>query len=995
MLINSGLWLFDSIASHIWQIIAPVIDTTNKVYYAVDVELDCSPCERIDSIGLLNGHIRAITGRPDFDGTPGRATYEGGAANNNLWYEGLLLNGKVGTSSQSIDVSIMGEVGSFSGFRFSICDSQKQWQYINAGGIQFTNRKITHYVVIDNVFYPLWSGVVESIEYDDAEIEFSCANAFNSIHHPMPPRSAIAPEYSDADASDEGKAIPIIIGDVVDAQLVLTNKSINELNITNLSTNLRVAGLWDYDISGSVGIVSILSWTKNWATDGLIGKYMLPVNGSGGLKLNKMILITGNDVTSQTPISTVPPLTKSYTPIYLAEALSEFQDIYDNFDTKYKMKFGYDQLPMTEQKLMDYWNVKIMDFIAEYSLSNSAVAEILSNANGRPIIRVWNEQRKQYDDISKLFLDGDLLAGTIQMKPRVLTGNESAQYNVFITPNIISVVGGNVNPDQKSLMTQYANRAVITGDVADLTDRDRSTFVSVFYEADYTPFIGAVIAIQVDDALRLAAQEGNLALSVDATLEKDAAAYTLAYNLHTVGYDLYGRALINTKCADYLHCGGSTEEAFVFNLIPDEYYNFGGFDNGEECDLNRIYADAEYHPISARNKKKFLYDIRIMDEDFVSLIAKGAISKIELVVSFCVDGLAVYPNWQIDVKEVTFMQSASVGIDSDNIVVSVKGETTSGYETNNVYRALQHILLDYDGIDAGDADFGNLPTKRQSWHAGRQLTDRKSSLDYIAELCRQSFIAYWQKRGGELAFSAWRESVTIAAFHNDSVILRDSIKAVQRTTISSLYNEFSILYGWSNITDRYEREFFITKIDSAAFPAESDATWMQYVGGLSSDSYADAKALWDQCHAAYLKSNTINKFEAECPWFMDCSTIPDYGGGAIGTSSSAFMLLRNLVEWATWQKKIVQYDLAITEDTAKLELMQYVSFEDYHLTDSAALGGWIVGIQSNPESNTRSISVMLAPVLDAAEEDNTIIETGDSPEIIESGSNTETIVEGA
>ena len=199
MMLNADLWRYDTIGSHVWQINLPVVDPTNKIYYAVDVELDCSPCDSVPAIGLYNSHIRIITGRPGFTGVPGQAYYEGGADNLNAWHEGILIDKKVGISSQAIELAVNGGVGSVSGFRFSINDCEKQWQYINVDAYQFVNRKITHYVVIENIFYPVWSGVIEDAAYDDLSVEFSCVNSFNAVHKPMPPRSAVQPEFPNTD----------------------------------------------------------------------------------------------------------------------------------------------------------------------------------------------------------------------------------------------------------------------------------------------------------------------------------------------------------------------------------------------------------------------------------------------------------------------------------------------------------------------------------------------------------------------------------------------------------------------------------------------------------------------------------------------------------------------------------------------------------------------------------------------------------------------------
>jgi hypothetical protein len=329
------------------------------------------------------------------------------------------------------------------------------------------------------------------------------------------------------------------------------------------------------------------------------------------------------------------------------------------------------------------------------------------------------------------------------------------------------------------------------------------------------------------------------------------------------------------------------------------------------------------------------------------------------------------------------------------LFIGAKGETTDGNETNNVYRAIQHIMLDYDGIPSANIDFGNLSSVRSSWGVGRQIKERMSSLDYIIELCKHSFVAYWQKRGGQLALSAWREDTTNQADHDDDIILRGTLKGMSRSDLANAYNEFSIKYGWSNATEKYESEFFVTRTDEDTFPASDDDDWKTYVGGVSAGSYADAKARWDVCHAAYLETMAINRLEMECPWFPDMSLFDGYTGGQIGVGSSAFKLLQNLVSWSTRQKNIVTYSVPITAETVALELMQYVTFVDSFVTDSVTHSGRIIGLQNDPKNISRDISLMLDSVTAAEDDFNLIIETGSAAkQYSEAGDNTLQIVEG-
>jgi hypothetical protein len=951
MLNQAQLWIKDRIAPHVWQIDEAVTDSSKKKYYAVDIELDASIDNNlsIPSIGLLVKHIRLISGTPGFDGTAGLAFYEDGSANDWKWFEGIFVDDRIGNSSQRIDVLTMGNVCSLAGFRFSINDCEKQWQYINnsTSGIHFINRKVTHYVVLDNIFYPIWTGVIEDTAFNDEQIEFNCTSAFESVHKPLPPRSAISPEFPNTSEGDSGKTIPIVIGSVPDAKLVLVNKSFAYMNITDISSNLYIAGLHAYDLVLSRPIF-IITWDKQFLLNELQDKYLLIMNGGGNIEKGKLYRITTNSGSYVTTLSVSPLVQKYITQIQLVEPLSDYTDITTNFATKYKTIFEYTTLPLTWQKLTDYWNVKILDFSAQYAISNKAITAIIGDTTGIPFIKIWNEQSKKFDDISKLFTDADLTNSTINLKPKVLLGEDSAKYTAYLKPNVTEIFVGRINPDSLILEYDTSPLPVLDGTPADIVDRDRATFAAVTYPASYNALAGMLIKIEITDEIIKAAQNGSLGISVDVTHDCETG-YNYDFSLLVAGADVYDneiamtRSVINANRGRRLQLGNT-----VINMLEDEYFSFGGNANGEICHLAVYY--------NTQDGIKFLRDIKFFDSEMIQLIAKGIIKNIYVspIISDRIGGYS--PSKKIIVKEISFVQTASASIENDAAVVSVRGEKYFTNETNNVYRAIQHILHDYDLIPTGNVDIGNLNTKRNTWHVGRQLHERKSSLDYIQELCQQSFIAYWQSRSGKLSFNAWLDNTSVQAFHDDNNILRASIRGVERASMSALYNEFSVKYGFDNVTNSYKKEFFITKVDESAFPLISDETWKTFVGGLS--DYASAKALWDLCHTSYLKNKTTRKFTIECPWFVDCSLLTGADAAYVGTASSAYKFLILLVEWATQQKDLITYELDLNEITLQLEMLHYISFKDLHITDDTTRGGWVVGLSNNPNSNTRSVTII-------------------------------------
>lgn len=963
MQIKTDLWQYDRIESHVWVIDQPIIDPEKKVYYAIDVELDCAAELSVPNIGLTGQHIRVITGRPNFDGTPGEAFYEGGAANDHIWYEGIIVNQRMGVSTTSIDIITMGGVATLSGFNFSLKNCDKQFKYINTNNIYFTNRKITHYLVLDNIFYPLWSGVIEDTVISDEEVVFECAGAFNSVHKEMPRRSAISSEFPDVPESYSGKSIPICIGDIPDAQLILTNKSADYYQITDMSASPYMAGFWgaSHEIGEPIlGQAQIIVWGKTYSVNELAGKYLMMWAGGGNIDRTKMYLIRGNGSVHVETLGALYGISVDVVDIFLDEPLSDFADITQGFAPPLTGS-PYEQIyrptikldgghPLTFTMLSKVWYCKILDFKAEYHFSNLPVKSLILDSRGVPIINIWNEQNKSYEDISALFIDDDLTDAKIELRPKILLGEDSARYNSYIKPDIYQVIGGFWHPETQIPMIGDPAIYVIGGNIASLTDRDRTTYMTATQAGGLNAFCGMLLRIDVDDNLRNAAKSGKLGvqcdISIDAVGDQD-----YDFNMAIAASDIFEgttdtwRIVPNVNQAKYFQIPDR-----ILNMIESDYY-LSGNSNSEIC--HGIYGSGTL------DGSRFLSQLRELDTEIIGLIADGSVVKLQLWISVA-NRVHTEPCNAITLKlkEVSFVTTSSVSIDSDSAIVQVKGEKYDTFETNNVYRALQHILHTYDGIPTDIVDMKNLPTTRSSWHVGRQLRDRKSALDYISEICQQSFIGYWQNRNGKLCFKTWLDDKTIIAFHDNNEVLRNSIVSIARSKMMEQYNEFSVRYGYNNITREYEKEFFITNVDAASFPIVSDPTWKTYCGGVEDSGYASAKIMWDLCHASYLKTKTNRKLVVDCPWFIDGSKI---AGVPVGIFSSAFGFLVAVAYWATKQKDIIIYEVILNEYTVTLDILDYVSFKDIHLTDDLYRGGWIVGLSNNPEKNTRKITFIADP----------------------------------
>lgn len=416
--------------------------------------------------------------------------------------------------------------------------------------------------------------------------------------------------------------------------------------------------------------------------------------------------------------------------------------------------------------------------------------------------------------------------------------------------------------------------------------------------------------------------------------------------------------------------------------------------------------------------------------------------------------------------------------------------------TNNIYTSIYHILNSYDMIT--QTDLSGISSTRASWLLGRQITEQKSSKEYLKELARQSFICFYPTRSGDIAADTWYDNQTTSVTHDESGIIEGSIRKFEKTPITKVYNDFNIKYQYNPETKLFEKSYAITKTNDPGgtgfperyesvetggvsdyivtvynnqiqswydwgdtwrwnFDVEEDPTdwmgryisfdsnngmdinlaeiiyttdlgggvwrvgligenkggwpkqnylatdtgtmyllsscirkWTTYASGFS--DYTTAKAWWELCNDSYnntLVVNPLPKDLSECYWYADNK---EFGVSEI--QNAAYNYLQYLVEWATRQKYIVEYDIPMTAANAQLELLDPIYFSDAKYTGGTSRLGWINRIKVRPSKNVITLEVILEPY-DITER-NYIIETGSQTDTIEeTGSQTDTYTEGA
>jgi hypothetical protein len=203
----------------------------------------------------------------------------------------------------------------------------------------------------------------------------------------------------------------------------------------------------------------------------------------------------------------------------------------------------------------------------------------------------------------------------------------------------------------------------------------------------------------------------------------------------------------------------------IVNLLPKNYYVAGGDDNGEDDYFNRASNNPGNDSVSF---------VEFDSTKMVKLIRNQQTSSILYVDFYFIEKLVnpgnngVTIGLNLKIKQIGFIAERVISTENKALYSEVAGETVTNdgsTETNTIYTALAHILQDYDGIPQALIDYGNLQSILSYWYCGRQLQERKNSLDYIREICKQSFIGYFISRSGKHSFSSWLNNYSTLIVH--------------------------------------------------------------------------------------------------------------------------------------------------------------------------------------------------------------------------------------
>ena len=960
-------------------------------------ELDTGTDYTNASLGISSGVVRWITGRSEagFSPTWGSNERESGSVTG-AWATGVFTESCINTCESSVgkDIEICGGYATASSLGITVANNGIATSF-DENNVNLENKAGALYIVIDDVFYSRWHGIVESVNVSDVEYKIELVSNFSVINKKLPPKTITKALYPDAEAGSIGKAIPIQVGDVPYAKMYNVGGKPEKIDLVeNDGKTFTRAHASHYDESGEV---EIALYTKgvSFEENELAGQYIKVsvapevIEGEGEGFTDIFTRINSNAATGGVTLS---GYSDDETVLYLDNPIARLEANYP----------GSYLTPGNVTNQYTWW-FEVYKSGVEHIVSNREILKYKGGESGQVQIFKYNDDSDTHSEYKTSHSEADKTASNeyghpyIKINTGVISSNGNPQYYIKAVPkSIVAFKKANTGTDAfVKIDASYLNDSIRTdkGGVSYIVDENEFRY-SLSDSGDKIEFYidmeipesaldsaSSVICVVPDFTLRVPNLD-EVSVSVD------------AFTVNPYGYTDYSESIIEGY-TDTIAGSGSTVD-IDYTFLPEWYFN----ENSSDSYASRWATEnaQEYFAIS---------------KDYVSLVKSGGASnKIQLRLKienqYDMDGTFV---GSVFLHETGFIVSSEIPAYENALSTRVRGELTGASDTSTVYRALQLIAEEYNGISPADVDYGNIPSYRSSWHVGRSIVEQKTAFDYIKELCQNAFIYAFTNRLGKLAFSSWIDNDSDGSLlHKDSVnILRDTISDIKRTDQTSVFNEFEIKYSL-NGGDTYDATFTINNVASAStFPLTTDKDandnllWKQYVGGLNDNSYADAKAMWEFCRASYDVTGVIRPLpenKSMLDWFIDGASYDpaddELYSIITGTSSSAWKFLEYAVAWCGTKRDYISYRLPINSEYAELDILTPVTFCDSIKTNGENRSGWVTSISVLADEHIIEVTVLLKNNSGVADSYGDIIETGSAANAIdESGSQTDTITEGA
>lgn len=782
--------------------------TSNTIHYAVQIDLSADTSDTDTDIGLYSGYFRWVTDRPDYDGVTVVPT---GDNDGNIWKKGMFIDRKkIGSAIRMINIISSGDYGTLSGFNFKIDNTA-----LNSTGVGnsfsdeilandyfLINRQTKLYVIIDDVFYTTWTGIVTRTNHNELTFDIICEDNFKTIHKPLPPNTVTKRQFPNLASKDEGKIIPVCFGLVDNAKLVNISVIDKTININNwLGRTYRTAPIFDYN-SGTK-TVTIFTGNLFFETNVLADKYLKHI-GDGD---DQVLRIISNTESVQHSLTYDEGQTL---------VLYKCDIVLENTLTETPIEYPPDS------DVFGSW-VEIFDFNSVYLVSNDTI-ELFFKSDDKLLTKVnyWDTDLGEWVDISEIAEENSLLNIDSFGYPgiKVLSKVIDFDGNYFkistITPENIEYIEKQRN-NNALVHTETTNDFVIGGDNENIRSNTKTDYGDIITDVtnssggDLNGLFHYHFLMKFPNDLKIDSFNDVFCLA-DWDLESDRNHPDGSNAIYKRPQDAYKHIQDYIGVPAVLRTGGLTASTAVeLRTIPGNHYN-----NGEANQTQFEDNKTNLSIVSWYDKPKIIRsypNVEISMYNFVNTFPNGTTTEIK-----------------VRIYEICLGVERAINVTKEDVYTKVAGEVNFTESSDNIYIILRNILEIYDGIANADIDYNDLNANRYYWRAGRQLTERKNSKEYLQEIARQTFIGIYPTRKGLRALKAFRDDTdfsTVTHTTANGSIVVGSISKFEKSDINQVYNDFEIKYDWNPAGKRFEQSIYIHKAndpDAMGFPGRFEST---------------------------------------------------------------------------------------------------------------------------------------------------------------------------
>jgi len=803
-------WFSQDIYQELNTDLTPEVVIGVNVHYAVQIDIsDNTDIADEIQIGLFNDALlnggsggsafRWVTERPDYDGSIVVPTGELPTANATKWGEGMITSrGDLGAPVRLINVNIAGNYGSLSGFQFSVdnvrieggaFDGELFFDVLEDNSMFLLNRKVRFYIIIDNAFFNVWSGIVSKLEHDETRFSVTCEDDFKNVHKTLPPQIANEKLFPKILSKSVSKPIPVSFGFNNHAKLLNIFQENDTIGILTGADGVqyRLAPIQAYDEPTKK--VTINTGSKIFVEDELKGLYIRHIIDGDGQTVKIISHLASQTSGTGNTLALILESKLTQTPVLRPTDETALQDSSTKFS-----------------------HIEIFDFESAYIVSNFAIDEYKNSPEGiQADLSFFDNERKEFDDASEildLFSETDIsltgFPGISGLTKAIdYDGNFIKQYT-FKAKNVFH------------LQERRGQSNDVTGDfgpfgtsLPNLFDRSSATKNTITIDnttAAQQDFHFAIKLVAPDNLKKIKFDKLYVVVDFDFTVTGSPIdAPTAKITIRPIDSLDKLRQEPSGGISWQLETNITSGVKILQRMIPPNYFNLPG-DNTAFFETNKDAADlTEFWSDSV--------DFRTFPAVSVSWSVSPNIVTPPPLGTF--SGTVKF-----DVFEIAFVVEKIVNIITQDLFVKVSGEKIGSEDTANVHNIFESILKTYDGIAAADIDLSGISVSRKTWVAGRQLTQRKSSFNYLKQLAQQSFVGIFPSRIGKRALVAFRDTETASAStiefsHDNGNILKDSISRFELSPINEIYNEFDIKYEFIEAGNRFDKSIFIKNVDEA------------------------------------------------------------------------------------------------------------------------------------------------------------------------------------